>query len=100
MAGDVIAPVDAFEKFMDPLVRALVHDISCTEDEAYDSSIDALLAYLDDPGHYDRSRGRLSTYLTDIAKKKAIDRVRSRAARERREKIYAETVALSARNPK
>ena len=100
LAGDPIAPVDTFQEFMDPLVNVLLHTLSCTEDEAYDSGIDALLAYLEEPGRYDRSMGRLSTYLTNIAKKRAIDRVRSRTARDRREKAYAAAVELRTVNPK
>lgn len=100
LAGDPIAPVDAFEEFMEPLVAALQHDLPCTEDEGYDSAIDALLAYLENSPKYDRDRGRLSSYLIDIAKKKAIDRLRSHTASTRREGEYATGVALQAANPK
>ncbi|MGA9306243.1 MAG: sigma factor [Candidatus Sulfotelmatobacter sp.] len=97
--GDPVAPVDAFQAFTDPIVNALVHDLFCTDDEAYDSGIDALLAYLEEPSRYDHNRGRLSTYLTGIAKKKAIDRLRSRTARKRREEDYAINIELRAANP-
>jgi RNA polymerase sigma-70 factor, ECF subfamily len=85
---------------MDPLVNTLQRDVSCTEDEAYDSAIDAMLAYLEEPARYDRDKGRLSSYLMDIAKKRAIDRLRSRTASERRDDAYAEVVELRNANPK
>lgn len=100
LAGDSVAPVDVFQGLMDPLIKALRYDLPCTQDEAYDSGVDALLAYLEEPGRYNRDRGRLSTYLMDIAKKRAIDRLRSRSATERREHTYAATVELGRSNPK
>ncbi len=100
LAGDPVAPVDVFQGLMEPLAEALRRDLPCTEDEVYDSGVDAVLAYLEEPGRYDRNRGRLSTYLMDIAKKRAIDRLRSRSAAERRDDTYAATVELRAPNPK
>ncbi len=100
LAGDAIAPVDVFQALMDPLAEAVRHDLPCTEDEAYDSGVDAVLAYLEQPGRYDRDRGRLSTYVMDIAKKRAIDRLRARTAAERRDDTYAAVVELRGSNPK
>ena len=100
IAGDPVASADAYECFMDPLVAALRHDLGCTEDEAYDSAIDALLAYLESSSEYRSELGRLSSYLADIAKKKAIDRLRSRTATIRRQEAYAAGVELRASNPK
>src|SRR2546428_3599901 len=85
LAGDPVAPADVFRALMTPLSEALRHDLRCTDDEAYDSGVDAVFAYLEDPASFDRSRGRLSTYVMDIAKKRAIDRLRSRTAAERRD---------------
>ncbi len=100
LAGDPVAPVDVFQGMMDPLAEALRRDLPCTEDEAYNSGVDAVLAYLEEPGRYDRSRGRLSTYLMNIAKKRAIDRLRSRSSAERRDDRYAAAVELRGSNPK
>ncbi|MBI5481672.1 MAG: sigma-70 family RNA polymerase sigma factor [Deltaproteobacteria bacterium] len=100
LASDPVAPVDVFQGLMDPLAEALRRDLPCTEDEAHDSGVDAVLAYLEEPGRYDRNRGRLSTYLMDIAKKRAIDRLRSRSAAVRRDDTYAAAVELRGPNPK
>ncbi len=100
LAGDPVAPVDVFQGLMEPLAEALRRDLPCTEDEAYDSGVDAVLAYLEEPGRYDRNRGKLSTYLMDIAKKRSIDRLRSRTAAERRDDTYAAAVELRGSNPK
>jgi RNA polymerase sigma-70 factor (ECF subfamily) len=100
LAGDPIAPADTFEVFMDPLVLALCSDLSCGEDDAHDGAIDALFAYLDDASRYDRGRGRLSTYLMNIAKKRVIDRLRSRRSAGRREGAFAEAVVLRLPDPK
>ncbi|CAN96317.1 ECF-family RNA polymerase sigma factor [Sorangium cellulosum So ce56] len=101
LARDPVAPVDVFQDLMDPLSSAIRHDLPCcTEDEAYDSSVDAVLAYLGQPEKYDRTRGRLSTYLLDIAKKKSIDRLRARSAAERRDETYAALVEVRGTDPK
>ena len=97
--GDPIAPVALYERFMDPATTALRRDLRCSEDEAYDSAIDAILIYLESPSLYDRNKGRLSTYLVAIAKRKAIDRIRSRTAERKREAAYAEIVELRATDP-
>src|SRR5262245_13125718 len=85
---------------MDPLAKVLTRDLRCTDDEAYDSGVDALLAYLDAPTKFDRGRGRLSSYLVDIAKKRAIDRLRARTSSVRRDAAYGQIVELQAANPK
>jgi RNA polymerase sigma-70 factor, ECF subfamily len=100
LAGDPVVPVDVFQGLMEPLQKALRHDLRCTEDEAHDSSVDAILSYLEEPRRYDPNRGRLSTYLMDIAKKRAIDRLRSRTASAQRDENYAATVELDRSNPK
>jgi len=100
LAGDPVAPVDIFQRFMDPVTEALRRDLPCTEDEAYDSGVDAILAYSEEPGLYDCKRGRLSTYLMDIAKKTAIDRLRSRTAAVARDQAYATAVELCGPSPK
>lgn len=104
VAGDPVAPADAYRAFMDPLVNAVMRDIRRTDDAAREianeSATEALLAYLGQAGRYDREKGRLSSYLMGIAKKKALDRIRADTAREIREKKWAELVALGRVNPK
>lgn len=100
LAGDPVAPVDVFKAWMDPIANALRSDLRCSDDEAYDSGVDAVLAYLEEPGKYDRGKGRLSSYVMDIAKKRAIDRLRTRTAAERRDNRYAAAVELRTVNPK
>lgn len=89
LAGDPVATVDAYEAFMGPLVNALIRDLRCSEHDAQEHAIDALTAYLKKPEGYDPKRGRLSSYLMNIAKKRAVDRIRSETARRRREGAYA-----------
>ncbi len=100
LAEDPVAPVDVFQDFMNPLCATLRHDLQCREEEAHDSAIDAVMSYLQNPTCYIRQLGRLSTYLMEIAKRRGIDRLRSRTASERREKEYAAVLELSATNPK
>lgn len=101
LALDPIARPDVFRALMDPLIEALRRDRpSCTEDEVRDSALDAVLAYLDDAQKYDPGKGRLSTYVMNIAKKRAVDRLRARMAASRRDAEYAEVVELRARDPK
>jgi RNA polymerase sigma-70 factor (ECF subfamily) len=100
LAGDPVAPVDVYQGFMDPISDALQRDLRCTEDDAHDSGVDAILGYLEAPARYDREKGRLSTYLMDIAKKRVIDRIRSRTASGRRDDGYAAVVELHSANPK
>ncbi len=100
LAKDPVAPVDLFHGFVDPIVAILQHDLPCSDDEAYDGAIDALMAYIEEPSRYDKNRGRLVTYLIDIAKKRTIDRLRTRRARERREDKHATIVELCAADTK
>ena len=100
LTGDPVVPVDVFQMLMEPLQKVLRRDLRCTEDEAYDSGVDAILSYLEEPRRYDPNRGRLSTYLMDIAKKRAIDRLRSRTASAQRDENYAVAVELHRSNPK
>lgn len=100
LAADPVASADVFQAFMDPLSDALRNDLRCPDDDAHDSAIDAILAYVEQPTRYSSGKGRLATYLMDIAKKRAIDRIRSRTSTQRREEGYAAVVELQAANPK
>jgi RNA polymerase sigma-70 factor (ECF subfamily) len=100
LQGDRVASADVFQAFMDPILRILKEEMSCSPDDARDSATDAVFSYLRNPGRYDRHRARLSTYLTQAAKKRAMDRHRSTAARLRREQDFASVVEVQARTPK
>jgi len=97
--GDPVAPTEIFETYMGALVDTLKKKTTQDEDEAHDASIDAIFEYLKKPQRYDRGKGRLFTYLMQIARKRAVDRIRSRNARARREQGYADVVELRAAAP-
>src|SRR5262245_42393152 len=96
---DAVAPADLFAHVVRPLAGAVIRDTRCSDDEGYDSAIDAILTYCEDPERYDPARGRLASYLVKIAKAKGIDRIRSRVAREKREGAYANVVELQPPSP-
>jgi RNA polymerase sigma-70 factor (ECF subfamily) len=100
LAEDPVASVDAFQLFVEPLATVLQHNPGCTPDEAHDSAIDALLAYLDAPAVFDPVRARLCTFLADIGRKRAIDRLRARRSREKREEEFHAVVELRSSTPK
>lgn len=97
---DPVAPADLFQAFMEPLLRILMEEDRYNADDAHDSAIDALLAYLKAPERYDRRRARLSTYLIHAARRRAMDRRRSNEARSRRDREFADTLDLQSRNPR
>jgi RNA polymerase sigma-70 factor (ECF subfamily) len=94
LASDPVGPADLFAHFVEPLMSALRHDLRCDSENARDSSIDALFDYLRSPTAYDPNRGRLCTFLTQIAKHKAVDRIRSRSAEVRREQEFSSFVEV------
>ena len=65
--------------------RAVVRD----EDLADDIVQEVFVAYFTDPDRHDPTRGPLGPYLTMVAKRRAIDIVRSREAERRREERAA-----------
>jgi RNA polymerase sigma-70 factor (ECF subfamily) len=100
LQGDPVVPVDIYRAFMPPILKILESEMSCNPEDAHDSAIDAVLSYLRTPERYDPHRARLSTYLTQAAKKRAMDRRRSTEARSRREHDFAGVVEVQARPPK
>ncbi len=100
LQGDPVVPVDVFRTFMPPILKVLESEMSCNREDAHDSAIDAVLSYLRTPERYDPQRARLSTYLTQAAKKRAMDRRRSSDARTRREQDFAGVFEVQARPPK
>jgi len=99
VAADPVASADLFASFMEPLVAAIRADLQCDQDTASDSAIDALFEYLHTPSAYKQSKGRLSTFITQIGKRRAIDRLRTRSAEARREEEFGAIVELRAPAP-
>lgn len=97
---DPVAPPEVFRVFMDPILNILRGDLACDPGEADEAAFDAVVSYLENPERYDPKRGRLLTYLAGAAKHVLLSRLRSAAARARREQKYAEHVELQARSPK
>lgn len=97
---DPVAPPEVFRVFMDPILGALGKKRGHPPEDIYDSVIDVLISYLRNPERFVAQKGRLSTYLTQAAKKRALDRHRSAAARHRREEEFGSTFELRARSPK
>jgi RNA polymerase sigma-70 factor (ECF subfamily) len=94
LTADPIAPADLFAQLVEPLMRAIRHDLGCNAECARDSAIDALFDYLNSPAAYKPERGRLCTFLVQVAKHKAIDRIRARSAEARRESEFGSVVAV------
>jgi RNA polymerase sigma-70 factor, ECF subfamily len=99
LAADPIAPVDLFAQVTDPLISAIRHDLQCDAEIARDSAIDALFDYLHTPAAYKPDKGRLCTFLTQVGKHKAIDRIRARSAEARREQEFVALVELGQSAP-
>jgi RNA polymerase sigma-70 factor (ECF subfamily) len=97
---DPVASADVFRAFMDPIVAALSRKRGRPPDDVYDSAIDVLVSYLRNPERFIAQKGRLSTYLTQAARKRALDRHRSTEARRRREQEFGGVFELRARSPK
>jgi RNA polymerase sigma-70 factor (ECF subfamily) len=91
---DPVVSVDVFQTYMPLLLKALMSRKTCDPEDAHDAAIDAVLLYLEQPERYDRQRGRLSAYLVQIARNRAVDRYRSKTARARREQDFADVVEL------
>lgn len=94
LAGDPVAPADLFAQLVEPLISAVRHDLKCDPENARDSAIDALFEYLGSPEAYNPDRGRLCTFLTQVAKRNAIDRIRARSAEFRREQEFSTVVEV------
>ncbi|MHA7629842.1 RNA polymerase sigma factor [Corallococcus sp. M7] len=91
--------MDVFLTFMDPLIQALKRNPGCNDDDANDSAIDAVYAYLQKPLKYDPHKSSLSTYLGRIALRRAQDRFRSSSARTLRNRDFGGAVAVWSREP-
>ncbi|MFB1483686.1 RNA polymerase sigma factor [Corallococcus sp. RDP092CA] len=91
--------MDVFLTFMEPLVRALKRNPGCNEDDANDSAIDAVYAYLHKPQRYDPRKSSLSTYLGRIALRKAQDRYRASTSMTIRNRDFGSAVEVWAPAP-
>ncbi|MCY1022124.1 RNA polymerase sigma factor [Pyxidicoccus sp. MSG2] len=102
LSGDPVASSDVMKAFMDPILAMLGGSrlTGLQRDEVYDSIIDVLFAYTEDPKRFIPGKGRLRSYLTEAARKRLADRRRSRESRERREQKFGVAVELGARSPK
>lgn len=96
---DSVASVDVFQTYMPLLSRVLMRKGVLDPEDARQSALDALLLYLRQPERYDRQRGGLSNYLVQSAWGRAVDRHRSRVARTRNERSFADLVELHAPAP-
>jgi RNA polymerase sigma-70 factor (ECF subfamily) len=97
---DPVASVDVFQVFMPPIIAALSRKRGRPPEDIYDSVIDVLISYLRNPERFIAQKGRLSTYLTQAARKQVLDRHRSAEARRRREQEFGGTFELRAMAPK
>ncbi|MCP3064884.1 sigma-70 family RNA polymerase sigma factor [Myxococcus sp. K38C18041901] len=100
LKGESLAPKDVFTVFVDPITARLCRDPRQSKEQAWDAVIDVIYAYLAHPERYIPERSRLSTYLSEAAKKKLFDGYRSREARTRREREFGTVFELCARAPK
>jgi RNA polymerase sigma-70 factor (ECF subfamily) len=94
LAADPVAPADLFAALVEPLMSAIRKDLRCDAENARDSAIDTLFDYLQSPSRYKPDKGRLCTYLMQVAKHKAIDRIRARSAEARREHEFGSLVEV------
>ncbi len=100
LAGERTATAEVFSAYAEPVARAVVRCLGVSLDPvAYDSAVDAIFDYLGEPSRFDPAKARLSTYLVGVARRRAIDRLRTDTAREAREKIFSLAVELSAPAP-
>ncbi|AGC46278.1 RNA polymerase sigma-70 factor [Myxococcus stipitatus DSM 14675] len=97
--ADPTAPDDVHRAFNDKIISVLRDKLRCSQDEAIDSTVDAVITYLKEPKSFDARIGPLSTYLTHIAKQRARDRLRTRTKMEIREQKYAADFALGGPAP-
>ncbi|ATB30235.1 NACHT domain-containing protein [Melittangium boletus] len=94
LQGDPGVLTDLAQSFAHRLEGTLRRDMRCDAEAAYDAVIDVLFAYVTMPERYDPRTGRLETYLTQAAKHRVRDRMRSRASEALREENFASVVEL------
>ncbi|WP_157823981.1 RNA polymerase sigma factor [Melittangium boletus] len=92
--------VDLLLAFAERIEGFLTSGLKCDKETAHDALIDVLFAYATTPERYDPRQGRLVTYLTQAAKYRVRDRLRSRASEAQREENFASVVELWQPSPK
>ncbi|RKH37645.1 RNA polymerase sigma factor [Corallococcus sicarius] len=98
---DPVAPADVFRLLIPYVMKTVRMEMHCSQEDARDSAIDAILIYLNEPERYDRQKKTLlRSFLTHIAKMRSVDRYRSWERRVLREQKYAEEFELGGRSPK
>jgi DNA-directed RNA polymerase specialized sigma24 family protein len=95
LQGDPSILSSLMQSFAPWLTSFVQHDLKCDQETAYDSVIDALFSYVQEPQHYDPRKSRLVTYLTRAAKHRARDRLRVWASRVRREQAFVSAIELA-----
>ncbi|WP_163865023.1 sigma-70 family RNA polymerase sigma factor [Myxococcus eversor] len=99
LQGDVATPVFVLRAFMDSIIHVVTREMPCQREDAHDAAVDAVFDYLKNPERFDPLRSRLSTYLTQAAKKGVLDQHRSTKKRGLRERKYAGEFELTLRPP-
>jgi RNA polymerase sigma-70 factor, ECF subfamily len=91
---DPVAPADLLAALTEPLTSVVRRDLGCDLETARDAAIDALFEYIAKPSIFSPDKGRLSTFIVQIAKRSAVDRLRARSAEELREQEFSAIVEL------
>jgi len=99
LAGEAEASADLFNRILRPVVARLQWRWPADSDAAYDAAVDAFLGYLNRPSSCVVSKGRLSTFLSHIARLRLIDRHRAAVARADRERKFVSAVELGPAAP-
>ncbi|MBM7115683.1 RNA polymerase sigma factor [Archangium primigenium] len=98
---DPVILLDLLKAFAQKMQGFVLRDLNCGEEAAYDAVIDVLFAYVATPERYDPKRGALLvTYLTQAAKYRVRDQLRSTSARVERDKKWGGDVELGQRTAK
>jgi|GEM_PF-991106 len=97
---DPLILVDLLDAFAGRIEGFLTSGLKCDKETAYDALIDVLFAYATTPERYNPQQGRLVTYLTQAARYRVRDRLRSRASEAQREENFASVVELRQSTPK
>ena len=98
---DPVILLDLLKAFAQKMQGFVRQDLNCGEEAAYDAVIDVLFAYVATPERYDPRRGvLLVTYLTQAAKYRVRDQLRSTSARVERDKKWGGDVELGQRTAK
>jgi RNA polymerase sigma-70 factor (ECF subfamily) len=93
MAGGSASAAREMYRRLSPLVFSLAIQITGCEEDAEEVLIDSFMQIWTQAGRYDRSRATVTGWVVNIARSRAIDRVRARRRRQQREGGQAEPIA-------